>query len=231
MGPLATSDLFRKIVEMTDSANDMGHPRVIVDSDTNISDRTQAILHGGADPLPEMVRAALLLEQAGADVLIMGCNTAHYYYTDICRFVRVPFLNMLEETAKEAKSRGISTVALLATDGTIQSGVYGRAFKKYGVALLTPQEDEQHAVMSMIYDGVKAGRPCWDTKAVTELVCRFAAQGVQAVVLGCTELPIAFTQYGINSTLPLLNPTEILAKQAILAVGGSIRPEYLGRAG
>lgn len=72
MGPLATVDLFRRIVEMADSPNDQGHPRVLIDSNTNISDRTAAILNGGADPLPEMVRAALLLERGGADVLIMG---------------------------------------------------------------------------------------------------------------------------------------------------------------
>ena len=64
MGPLATVDLFRRIVEMTDSPNDQGHPRVLIDSNTNISDRTAAILNGGADPLPEMVRSALLLERA-----------------------------------------------------------------------------------------------------------------------------------------------------------------------
>ena len=151
MGPLATVDLFRRIVEMADSPNDQGHPRVLIDSNTNISDRTAAILNGGADPLPEMVRSALLLERGGADVLIMGCNTAHYFYPEICRFVHLPFLNMLEETAKAALDKGFKSVGLLATDGTIRSGVYAREFEHHGIELLTPGPEGQTALMEMIY--------------------------------------------------------------------------------
>lgn len=226
MGPLATVDLFRKIVEMTDSKDDQGHPRVLIDSNTNITDRTAAILSGGADPLPEMVRAALLLERGGADVLIMGCNTAHYFYPEIRRFVRIPFLNMLEETAKAAKERGCSKVGLLATDGTVRSGVYAREFERHGIGLLTPDEAGQKALMAMIYEGVKAGKTAWPTGEITRAVADLAAQGAQAVVLGCTELPVAFASYHIESALPLLDPTELLAKGAILFVGGKLREEY-----
>ena len=223
MGPMATVDLFRKIVDLTDSDTDRGHLRVVIDSNTNIADRTAAILHGGEDPLPEMVRAALNLERMGADVLVMGCNTAHYFYPDICRFVRTPFLNMLEETAKEAKRRGYSAVALLATDGTVRSGVYEQVFEKEGVALVTPEEAEQKEVMALIYEGIKAGKTTWDTAKITAALENLARQGAKAVVLGCTELPLAFPQYGIESPLPLLDPTEIVARSAITFVGGKLR--------
>lgn len=225
MGPMATVDLFRRIVDLTDSDTDQGHLRVVIDSNTNIADRTAAILHGSEDPLPEMVRAALNLERAGADVLIMGCNTAHYFYPDICRFVRTPFLNMLEETAKEAKRRGYSTVALLATDGAVRSGVYERAFEKEGVALLMPEEEDQREVMALIYEGIKAGKNVWDTAKITAALEKLAARGAKAVILGCTELPLAFPQYGIQSPLPLLDPTEIVARSAITFVGGKLRQD------
>ena len=208
MGPLATVDLFKKIVEMTDSPADTEHLHILVDNNTNIPDRTQAILYHGTDPLPEMVRSALRLEYGGADVLVMGCNTAHYFYSDLCRFLCVPLLNMLDETAKEAHKRGISTVALLATDGTIQSGVYKVAFSKQGIRMLLPNQDEQRAVMRMIYDGVKAGVSTWEAGAIETMLSRLASQGAQVVILGCTELPIAFQQYEINSPLPLLDPLK-----------------------
>ena len=124
MGAMATVDLFHKIVEMTYSQSDSGHLHIIVDNNTLIPDRTQAILHNGPSPLPQMVRSAISLERSGADILIMGCNTAHYYYRDICRFVCVPFLNMIKETAKDVRRRTYNRVGLLATDGTIESGVY-----------------------------------------------------------------------------------------------------------
>ena len=227
MGPLATVDLFRRIVEMADSPNDQGHPRVLIDSNTNISDRTAAILNGGADPLPQMVRSALLLERGGADVLIMGCNTAHYFYPEICRFVHLPFLNMLEETAKAALDKGFKSVGLLATDGTIRSGVYAREFEHHGIELLTPGPEGQKALMEMIYSGVKAGKTTWPTEAVAHVLSDLAGRGARAAVLGCTELPLAFENYRIESPLPLLDPTAILAKSALMAVGSKIRAEFL----
>ena len=212
---------------MADSPNDQGHPRVLIDSNTNISDRTAAILNGGADPLPEMVRAALLLERGGADVLIMGCNTAHYFYPEICRFVHLPFLNMLEETAKAALDKGFKSVGLLATDGTIRSGVYAREFEHHGIELLTPGPEGQKALMEMIYSGVKAGKTTWPTEAVAQGLSDLAGRGARAAVLGCTELPLAFENYRIESPLPLLDPTAILAKSALMAVGSKIRAEFL----
>ena len=116
MGPLATSDLFRKIVEITDAASDQEHVRVCIDNNTEIPDRTAAILKGGEDPVPEMVKSAVRLQGMGADVLIMPCNTAHYFYDRLTPFVDTPFLNMIEETAKEIKRRGIKKAGLLATD-------------------------------------------------------------------------------------------------------------------
>ena len=201
MGPLATMDLFRKIVELTDSENDQGHPRVLIDSNTNTPDRTPAILCGGADPLPEMVRAALLLERGGADVLVMGCNTAHFFYPKM----------------------GLSSVGLLATDGTVQSGVYAREFERQGIDLVTPDAAGQKAVVTMIYQGVKTGRASWPVEEISRVIGDLAARGARAVVLGCTELPVAFSRYRIQSGLPVLDPTEVLAESAIRFVGGRLR--------
>ena len=84
MGPLATADLFQKITLHTVAACDQAHPRVCIDSNTDIADRTAALLHGGEDPVPEMIKSAKRLESIGADFLIMPCNTAHNYYEQVC---------------------------------------------------------------------------------------------------------------------------------------------------
>ena len=107
MGPLATADLFQKITLHTVAACDQAHPRVCIDSNTDIADRTAALLHGGEDPLPEMIKSAKRLESIGADFLIMPCNTAHNYYEQVCEAVTIPVLHMIALTRDALKERGV----------------------------------------------------------------------------------------------------------------------------
>ena len=166
MGPLATADLFQKITLHTAAIFDQEHPRVCIDSNTNIADRTAALLHGGADPVPEMLKSAQRLESMGADFLIMPCNTAHNYYHAVAGSVSIPVLHMIAITRDALVARGVRCAGLLATDGTIQTGIYQRTFAGSGVELLTPDnEADQAAVMDVIYNGVKAGDLSHDPSA------------------------------------------------------------------
>mgnify|MGYP002996445695 CR=1 FL=1 len=172
MGPLATADLFQKITLHTAASCDQDHPRVCIDSNTNISDRTAALLHGGADPVPEMVKSAQRLESIGADLLIMPCNTAHNFYDAVASSVSIPVLHMIAITRDALKSRGVKCAGLLATDGTVQTGIYQRTFEGSGVELLTPDNTEdQSAVMDIIYNGVKAGDLTHDATACRAACC------------------------------------------------------------
>ena len=223
MGPLATCDLFKKIVEITDAACDQDHVRVCIDSNTEISDRTAAILSGGKNPVPEMVKSAVRLQGMGADVLIMPCNTAYYFYNQIVPFVDTPFLNMLEETAKEIKRRGIKKVGLLATDGTCQSGVYKTVFDAAGIEMLSPSPVGQQAVMDVIYKGVKAGNLSIDLSGFNKAMDELFEAGAEVLVLGCTELPVAFELFHIDR--PNIDPTLVLAAAAVRFVGAKVKEE------
>lgn len=164
MGPLATCDLFSKIIQITDASCDQEHVRICIDNNTEISDRTNAIIRHGKDPVPEMVKSAVRLQSFGADVLIMPCNTAHYFYDRILPFVDIPFLSMIDETAKAISDRGLRKIGLLATDGTLQTAVYEKAFKKRGISIVVPPPENQVHIMDLIYNGVKAGNKEIDTK-------------------------------------------------------------------
>ena len=218
MGPLATADLFEKIVGHTKAACDQEHLHVVIDSNTNIPDRTAALLHGGADPLPELTGSARRLEAMGADVLIMPCNTAHNYYDGISAAVSVPVLHMVRLTAQALVERGVKKAGLLATDGTVRTGIYQKSFAGSGVELLTPDEAGQRAVMEMIYQGVKAGDMAFDAKPARQAMERLLAAGAEVLILGCTELPLAVKLYGID--LPAVDPTLELALAAIRFAGG-----------
>lgn len=218
MGPLATADLFEKIVGHTKAACDQEHLHVVIDSNTNIPDRTAALLHGGADPLPELAKSAGRLEKMGADVLIMPCNTAHNYYDGIAAAVSVPVLHMVRLTAQALVERGVKKAGLLATDGTVRTGIYQKSFAGSGVELLTPDEAGQRAVMEMIYQGVKAGDMAFDAQPARRAMERLLAAGAEVLILGCTELPLAVKLYGID--LPAVDPTLELALEAIRFAGG-----------
>ena len=220
MGPMATVDLMRKMIELTDAASDQQHAHIITDCNTNIPDRTAAILSGGQDPVPELVRSCLALEAAGADVLVMACNTAHYFYDRIAPFIRVPMLHMPRETARRAKALGITKCALLATDGTVHSQVYDAPFAAEGIELIKPDAEGQRAIMGMIYSGVKAGKRDYDTGAVRAALDRLVDLGAECFILGCTELPIAFADYSIDASV--LDPTSVLAEAALHAVGAPV---------
>ncbi len=218
MGPLATADLFQKIILHTQASCDQDHLRVLIDSNTNIPDRTEALLHGGADPAPELVSSAQGLERQGAEILIMPCNTAHNFYDAVQKAVSVPVLHMIRLTAQTLVERGIKTAGLLATDGTIQTGIYQRTFLGTGVKLLTPEEENQRAIMGMIYQGVKAGRRDYDVSAARRAMESLMKQGAETLILGCTELPLAVGLYGLE--FPVTDPTLELALGAIRAAGG-----------
>ncbi|HWQ59446.1 MAG TPA: amino acid racemase [Clostridia bacterium] len=217
MGPLATADLYAKIVRCTDAATDSEHIHVLIDSNTAVPDRTAAILGTGPSPVPELLRSAKRLETAGADFLIIPCNTVHYFYDALTGQTKLPVLHMLRLTAQEIKRRGIGRVALLATDGTVKTGIYARLFDEYNIAYLLPDEAGQRTVMDVIYAGVKANRRDYDTTALRKTLDGLMEQGAEAFVLGCTELPIAFEQYGLD--YPVVDPTEVLAKAAIVEAG------------
>lgn len=221
MGPLATADLFRKIVLHTEAKCDQDHLHILIDNNTCIADRTAALLNGGESPLAEMVKSARWLERGGADCLIMPCNTAHCFHEKIQKEVRIPLLNMLELTCQTLSNRGISCAGLLATNGTVETGIYDQMAKKFGVKLLTPDKAGQKSLMDMIYQGVKAGMPAFDTTSVNEAVEKMRANGAEIMILGCTELPLAKEMYHLD--FEAVDPTLELAMGAIRFAGGKVQ--------
>ena len=223
MGPLATADLYRKIIEQTKADRDNDHIRVYIDGNAAIPDRTAAILHGGEDPVPEMLSALRHLEACGADCIIMPCNTAHYFLPRLQKETSIPILNMQKITAKVCRERFPGkTAAILATDGTIQSGLFDRALDADGVRWVHPAEEEQKTLMHLIYDVIKASKPMEPVRESWERVLdTLRRQGADLFILGCTELPVL--SGALRSKGPFLDPTEELAKEAIRFCGYEVK--------
>ncbi len=223
MGPAATIDLFQKIVSLTDARGDAEHIHILIDNEPRVPDRTAALLRGGESPLPTLCQMAKRLEAMGADLLAVSCNTSHFFYQDIADAVSVPVVNMIDETAKAVFSLGVSDVIVLATDGTVNMKLYDRYMEKYGITVHGMSTVGQSLVMKMIYDYVKGAASDFPKEQfVSELIACGADK--YPIVLGCTELPIAFERLGING-FRLIDPATVLARSLILAAGYSLRKE------
>jgi aspartate racemase len=227
MGPAATVDLMSRIISMTDAASDQEHIPMIVDNDTRIPDRTGAILGLCDSPAPEMLASAKRLEAAGADFIIIACNTAHYFVPEIKDKIGIPILEMPDETAKLLKLNGIDKAAVLATDGTLESGVYEHTLERYGIQTIYPNEEKQKLVMSLVYDYIKKGvtdiseLPCTE---IRNLVGDLGKQGAEVLLLACTELPLGFDIMGLADE-SCVDPTRVLACAAIKFAGAKVRQD------
>ncbi len=221
MGPLATADLFRKITLKTKAQKDQEHIHILIDSNTSIPDRTRSIIANGESPLKEMVKSARSLENCGADFLIMSCNTAHYYYKDICSAINIPFLNMLEETVNYIAGRfgRDVTVGLLATDGTISTGIYDWYFNEAGIKVVKPLENQAY-VMEFIYEGIKKSNFELGTGGFLKAVDELKEKGATVFILGCTELSSANEIFKFHGNF--VDPLEVIAQAAIVYAGGEV---------
>ncbi|MBR6371851.1 MAG: amino acid racemase [Victivallales bacterium] len=218
VGPFATVDLFQKLVKATPARSDQEHPHTIIDNDCQIPDRTAALLGKGPSPVPEMLSAARRLEAAGADFIIMPCNTAHAFLPEVEPYVQIPFINMIQSVVAyiQEKHPAVKKVGLLATTGTVKSGVYAKELEAAGLEIVVPDEAVQADVMDAIYSpeyGIKAGGHDKAREKMLAAGKTLVAKGAQAVILGCTEIPLVVG--GNDLPVPAIDATEILAQAAV----------------
>jgi len=213
MGPEATVDLMTKIIRATPAKVDQEHIRMLVDNNPHVPSRVEAIMGHGDNPGPIMAEMAKNLERWGADFLVIDCNTAHYYFQDVVHAVQVPVLNMVEETVKALIRDQVQEVAILATTATVYTKLYEIALNEAGIKLIVPSEPYQAKVMETI-NAVKGGDFNNAPKYKNEIIQHCLDQGAQAVILGCTELPLVYNNVR-DFPITFYDPTEIVA-QAIV---------------
>ena len=213
MGPEATIDLFGKIVRSTPVSRDQDHLRLIIDNNPGIPDRQEAILENGPSPAPMLIETAKNLETAGANFIVMPCNTAHCWIAEIRRAVKIPVVDMIEEAAKETSKLypSLRTVGIMAATGTVRSGLYQKQFHNLAIKTVSPTDRDQETLMKIIYS-VKAGNLSVSAAAI-QIGQRLIQSGVEAIIAGCTEIPLILKTGDLP--VPIIDATQVLAKRAI----------------
>ncbi len=194
VGPLATAYFMELLIKKTPAQTDQENMPMIVFNDPQIPDRTAYILdHSQSNPQGEMVKVARWLEEAGSDYIAIACNTAHYFYDAINEAVTVPVVNIMEETASRIATLAHpgAKVGLMATEGTVESGVFQSYFEHAGLSTLAPDHEDQDKVTHLIYGCVKANQP-YDPQEFLSVAASLHDAGCEAVVVGCTELSVIY---------------------------------------
>jgi aspartate racemase len=224
VGPAATVDFLDKIVRNTPAARDQDHLKVLVEQNPQIPDRTGHLIGDGPDPTIALYATCKRLEAGDAGLIAIPCNTAHAFVARIRHRLGIPIVNMLTETVQHIRAAfpGLRDVGVLATSGTVASGVYRDALEACGLSQVLPDAAMQERVMRAIYGerGVKAGYTtgiCIDDlySAIDEL----AARGVDVMILGCTELPLLVDDQQYRTadgrSITLVDPTNVLAQRCV----------------
>jgi len=162
-----------------------------------------------------MLDAARAIERGGADFLVLCTNTMHRFVTEIGREIAIPLLHIVDATAAEIKKAGLKTIGLLGTRFTMEEDFFkGRLRERHGIEALVPEKEARERIHRIIIDELALGvvDPRAE-EAVWDVIGRLTARGAQAIILGCTELPLLIKQD--RGAVPLFDTTALHARAAV----------------
>lgn len=214
MGPLATADFFRKLIDATPARDDDEHIPVLIHSVPQIPSRPAAILRGGPSPLPALIRARDRLLDAGATMLAMPCNTAHHWYDDLVAGSTVPFVHIVDAVA-ELLPAGARELGIVATRATLRARVFEQRLAGRGIALSAPDDATYDRAVQPAIDAVKRGATEEGGRLLEPVIAAELVRGAAAVVLACTELPIALDAIASPLRARCIDSTDALARACV----------------
>lgn len=218
MGPLAGATFASRLVHLTPAANDQAHIPVVVCNDPRVPDRSSAYLSGSEDPFPAMARGLRMLERCGAGVIVIPCNTAHLWFEQLTKATTLPILSIVASVIADLKRQGVDggVVGVMGTAATLKLQLYQKALVQAGYEPLLLDDQETRDYCLEPIQRVKQGRVAESFESAAQGVRLLAQRGAKAVVLGCTELPLAIphdSRPGLG--VVITDSIDALALQAI----------------
>lgn len=212
MGPAATIDFMKNILDLTKASTDQDHIPTITYNNTQVPDRNEAYLRNGESPLPELLKSAEVLFGAGVDLIAIPCNTAHIWFDDLKKSAKGEILNMIEISVNEIPEG--SKVGIISTTPVRLSGLYSKPLEERGCEVVLPEDQEK--IMRAIYL-VKAGDLDKARGEFKNEVKKLEEKGIKYLLAGCTEVPVALSQKDIAATM--IDPMKKLAEECLRRFG------------
>lgn len=217
MGPYATLDFIRLLLDTTGAERECDHFRIVVDSNPKIPSRTRAYLFGEADPAPMMIESALNLIRAGADFIVLPCNSAHFFLPKVLESVDVSVIDMIGATAEVIINKNWKKVGVIAGEVTVGARLYESYLNPEKIDVVHVNIEEQKIVRRIIED-VKSNVITDQTSVLlSNLITTLNERGAEAIILGCTELQAVKCNLQLN--VPIIDSLAVLARAAISHAG------------
>ena len=219
MGPLATADFFGKLIAETPARRDEEHVPVVLLSDPRIPPRPAAILAGGQSPLPVLLSLRDRLIAAGATLLAMPCNTAHAWHAALSDGCTVPFLSIVESACDAVAeiAPAPAPVALIATQATLVSRIYEAPLAARGYRVMLPDAPAMQGAIAPAIERVKCGELVEAGRLLVPAIEALLARGAAAVILACTETPVALDAIGAPVRAHCVDANRALARRCVMA--------------
>lgn len=217
-GPETTTEFYLKLIALS-RKNSKSYPPILIYNPPipfNLEKAMAGEGKHGAKMLPILINAAKKLENAGANFIVIPCNTIHIFIEDIRKSVNIPVLSIIEETVSEIKKRNIKKVGLLATSLTIQNKLYQSPLKEKNIETAIPWDKDQAKIGKIILRILAGQKLSNDKDLLLSLINGFQKKNAEVVVLACTDLPLLIDQKA--SSLPIINTLDILANQTFLKI-------------
>ena len=215
MGTQAGLDFCNKLTMLNRGKIDQKYPLFILYNKSNIPGRPEN-LHKYNKVLKSLVEGCIVLQKNKCKFIVIPCNTAHYWYNDLQKKIKIPIISMPKEVWLHAKNncKKNSKIGLLATEGTLKTNVYNKFFRK-NFNLISPKKSIQIKNVNKAIKYVKMGKIKDAEKAIKPAVNYLIKMKCKKIILGCTELPIAIFAFKsfkkIKKSKIFLDPNLILA--------------------
>lgn len=219
LGPMSSVYFYEMLTSHTYAECDQQHINILISSRADTPDRTDFIIgRSKNNPLDTMKKEVDKLAEAGAELIAIPCNTAHYFYRGIAENSKVPILNIIDETVSFCKHLGLAKVGVLATEGTVLSGAYREVLEREGIEYMSCSDDDQKKISDIIYKDVKQGKEP-DLDVFLEIADHLTAHGCERIILGCTELSLIKKKFRLGTRF--IDSLEILTLRAISECGAT----------
>ncbi len=228
LGPLAGAHFYRRLIELTPGSDDAEHIPVVLIAEPSIPSRLRHLEGAGESPVPKLLEAIRKLVAAGADFIAIPSSTTHIFYPDITAAIDVPAISLIKEVTDCIAQTRCKTIGVLGTTPTRTYGVYEEAFARSGLQAVYPDAESQSEIMDIIIrvkGGTVGSSPerRWASlgEQLYEVACRPWSEGIDGLLLACTEIPVIFptdTWLSNKGAAPkLFSSTDLLAASVIKA--------------
>jgi aspartate racemase len=218
MGPLASAQFMARLTLLTPAERDQDHIPAVLWSDPRIPDRGASLIGQGPDPLPWLVRGIDGLKKAGCGAIVIPCNTAHGWYDPLVKAAGMPILHIVDAAAADLRRIGVPAgrIGLMGTTATLAMRLYQNRMAASGWEIIEPEPAQMDRLVMPSIAAVKANRVAEAFIPLAEVVNSLASRGATAVVLGCTEIPLAIQSGPIDALrVPVVDTIDALARAAI----------------